>query len=120
VENDMKKTTNHSLFMAVLKAEGLDRCCLAEYRFHPDRKWRFDYAFFTCDLDYPFREPGGVALEIEGAVWIHGRHTRGSGFVNDMEKYNEAACLGWRIIRVQPKELCTLKTVEMIRRVLNA
>ena len=52
-----------------------------EYRFHPTRKWRFDAAF-------PSEK---VAVEIEGGVWKYGRHNRASGFLNDMEKYNEAA-----------------------------
>lgn len=68
---------------------------IAEYRFHPKRKWRFDWA-------WPDKL---IALEQEGAVWTQGRHTRGSGFINDMEKYNEAARLGWRVFRFTPKEI---------------
>jgi very-short-patch-repair endonuclease len=60
-----------------------------EFRFHPTRKWRFDAAF----------PEARVALEIEGGVWVRGRHNRASGFLKDMEKYNEAAALGWRVIR---------------------
>ncbi len=60
-----------------------------EYRFHPKRRWRFDAAFPEAK----------VAIEIEGGVWIRGRHNRASGFLKDCEKYNEAAALGWRIIR---------------------
>jgi len=65
---------------------------VAEYKFHPTRKWRFDWAFVDEK----------IAVEQEGAIWVQGRHTRGSGFVKDMEKYNEAARLGWRIFRFQP------------------
>jgi len=67
-----------------------------EYRFHPTRKWRFDFAW----LDHM------VAVEYEGGVWAGrgkaggGRHTRPKGFENDCEKYNEAALLGWTVIRV--------------------
>ena len=82
---------------------------LTEHRFHPTRKWRFDYAW----------EDHRVALEVEGGVWVGGRHTSGAGFVKDMEKYNEAACLGWRIIRCQPRELCTSKTVDTIKRAMQ-
>ena len=63
---------------------------LTEYRFHPTRRWRFDFA-------YPDRM---VAIEVEGGIWSRGRHTRGKGFEEDCRKYNEAACLGWRVIRV--------------------
>jgi very-short-patch-repair endonuclease len=63
-----------------------------EYKFHPVRKWRFDFAF----LDML------VAVEIEGGVWSGGRHGTGTGFTADCEKYNEAALLGWRILRFTP------------------
>jgi very-short-patch-repair endonuclease len=80
-----------------------------EVKFHPTRKWRFDYAWHDSK----------VALEIEGGVWIGGRHTSGAGFVKDMEKYNEASALGWRIIRFQPKELLKSSTVEILKRCLG-
>jgi len=67
----------------------------AEVRFHPTRKWRFDFGW---------REKK-IALEVEGGVWIRGRHTRGSGFLKDMEKYNAAAAMGWRVLRVTPTEM---------------
>ena len=66
-----------------------------EYRFHPVRRWR-------CDFAWPGRR---LAVEIEGAVWTQGRHTRGSGFGRDMEKYNHLACAGWRLIRVTPDDV---------------
>lgn len=60
-----------------------------EYRFHPVRRWRFDFAW--PDLM--------VAAEVEGGTWARGRHTRGAGFEADCEKYNTAASLGWRVLR---------------------
>lgn len=63
-----------------------------EFRFEPSRRWRFDW----CWPDHK------IALEIEGAVWTRGRHTRGSGFMKDMEKYNHAAQLGYRVFRCTP------------------
>lgn len=60
-----------------------------EHRFHPPRKWRFDYAF-------PDQK---IAIECEGGIWTNGRHTRGSGFQKDLEKYNEAALAGWVLLR---------------------
>jgi len=56
-----------------------------------------------------------IALEIEGGVWSGGRHTSSAGFVKDMAKYNRAACLGWRVLRVQPSELLTLATVQLVK-----
>lgn len=66
-----------------------------EYRFHDTRKWRFDY----CWPDHK------LALEIEGGVWTRGRHTRPSGFLKDMAKYNAAARLGYRVFRCTPTQI---------------
>jgi hypothetical protein len=63
-----------------------------EVRFSPPRRWRFDYAW----PEYK------VALEIEGGAWTKGRHTRGAGFIKDMEKYSEAAIMGWCVLRLTP------------------
>jgi hypothetical protein len=60
-----------------------------EFSFHPTRKWKFDFAFPDIML----------ALEIEGSVWNNGRHTRGSGFIKDIDKYNEATMMGWKVLR---------------------
>ena len=67
----------------------------AEYRFHPLRKWRFDYA-------WPEKH---IAVEIEGGIYTNGRHTRGGGFSGDMEKYNAAVLHGWAILRYAPKKI---------------
>ena len=60
-----------------------------EYRFHPVRRWRFDHA----NPEYK------VAIEYEGGIWTGGRHTRGTGYKNDCDKYNAAQVLGWRVLR---------------------
>jgi very-short-patch-repair endonuclease len=60
-----------------------------EHRFHPERRWRFDFAFVDRM----------VAVECEGGIWTNGRHTRGAGAREDMAKYNSATALGWRVFR---------------------
>ena len=63
-----------------------------EYKFHPDRKFKFDYALPEL----------GVALEYEGVIVSKGnksRHTTRVGYAKDCEKYNEAALLGWLVFR---------------------
>lgn len=82
-----KKSAIEETFKLHCRAHGLAPQC--EYQFHPTRKWRFDFAFVDRMC----------AVECEGAVWTNGRHTRGSGFVADMEKYNAAAALGWFVFR---------------------
>jgi len=66
-----------------------------EYRFDKVRKWRLDYAWPDVFL----------AVEIEGAVWINGRHTRGAGYVKDMEKYNALNVQGWTLLRYEPRKI---------------
>lgn len=61
---------------------------MREFKFDPERKWRFDFLI-----------PPNVGIEIEGGVWSQGRHTRGSGFIADCEKYNSAAMLGYKVLR---------------------
>lgn len=78
---------------------------VAEYQFHPSRKWRFDYAL----------PQHRIAIEIEGGVWTGGRHIRAQGFLGDMEKYNTAAIMGWRLLRFTPDQQMTTKTLESVR-----
>lgn len=111
---------NSKIVLAYFKEQGLPEP-ETEYKFHPDRKWRFDFAW-VLEGEGAFEEYGvdrGLAMEVEGGVWISGRHSRGSGFVKDMEKYNEAAAMGWRVLRVQPKDLCTQATVNLVKRCLG-
>ena len=76
-----------------------------ELKFHDTRKWRFDYAIPNLK----------IAIEIEGGAWTNGRHTRGSGFIKDMEKYNAAACCGWVMLRFTPGDKTKLSTLETIK-----
>jgi hypothetical protein len=93
--------------MLVCEAAGVP-APLVEFRFHPKRKWRFDYA-------WPSHR---VALEVEGGIWTNGRHTRGAGARADLEKYSEAAILGWRIVYCEPAELMTVG-LDRVRRALG-
>ena len=89
-------SVNERIFYQGLKGYGIERP-VKEYRFYPTRHWRFDYAW--PDLK--------IAAEIEGGAWIQGRHTRGSGFVKDLEKYNMATMEGWSVLRIQPNQLAS-------------
>ena len=96
-----------SRFERLLRSVGLP-VPVREHRFHPVRRWRFDYA-------WPEQR---VALEVEGGVWTGGRHTRGAGFLGDIEKYNAAVVDGWRVVRVVPGKLCARATVGMLEALL--
>lgn len=83
--------------------------CVKEYQFHPTRKWRFDYAI-------PAHK---IALEVEGGVWTAGRHTRPQGFLGDIEKYNTATLMGWRVFRTTPTELYRTATINLLKTAIN-
>jgi hypothetical protein len=70
-----------------------------EHKFAEGRRFRFDYY-----LDFL---TSGIAIELEGGVWSRGRHTRPSGFLNDMEKYNIAASMGILVFRVPSHDIST-------------
>lgn len=60
-----------------------------EYRFHPTRKWRFDFAL-------PEQK---MAIEVDGGTRQGGRHNRAEGYAKDAEKLNSATALGWTVFR---------------------
>jgi len=68
---------------------------IPEYKFHNDRNWRFDF----CWVKHK------IALEIEGGIFIQGRHVRPKGFIDDMEKYNNAIDLGYKLFRCHPNNI---------------
>lgn len=81
-----------------------------EYVFAPPRKWRFDFAFPDCN----------IAVEIEGAIWHAGRHTRGTGFESDCHKYAEAAVLGWRVMRFSTEMVARGEAIAYVLRAMEA
>jgi hypothetical protein len=89
----------------------LNMTWVREWRFHDKRLWRFDLAYGANGKN--------VAVEIEGAVWANGRHTRGSGYVKDLEKYNEATRLGWDVYRFTPQQVQSGEAIKFLERVFG-
>ena len=83
---------------------------VAEFKFMPERKFRFDFAWPTQK----------VALECQGGIFarIPGGHNRGAQIRKEHEKRNLAAAAGWRILYCETETICTMETVELIRRSL--
>jgi len=94
-------------FEQLLKANGIP-LGVAEYHFHPTRRWRFDRA-------WPKQR---VAVELEGGIWGRGRHVRPQGFSGDIIKYNEAAKLGWLVLRFTSDMVRNGMAVETVKVVL--
>lgn len=51
-------------------------------------------------------------IEIEGGIYIQGRHNRAAGFIADTEKYLEAFLAGWAVVRLAAAQITP--TVERI------
>lgn len=81
-----------------------------EFRFAaPDRAWEADFAWPEERL----------ILEVEGAAWSGGRHTRGSGYLEDMRKYNAMTLRGFRLVRCTPITLNAVETLDMVEKLIR-
>ena len=76
-----------------LKAHGVS--FEQEFKFCVDRKWRADFHIVGHML----------LVEVEGGIWNGGRHTRAKGYIGDMEKYNAAVALGYRVLRFSTEQV---------------
>jgi hypothetical protein len=96
------------LFLAALAQAGIP-APVAEFRFHPVRKWRFDFCWPDQRL----------ALEIQGGVFSNGRHSRGAAMIKEWEKLNTAAGMGYRLLYCQPSDCTKIETINAIKAALN-
>jgi len=78
------------------------------------REWRFDFAW-----DGLRGTNAPVALECQGGLFVAGRHSRGPALLNEHEKLNHAALLGWRVLYTTPDKLCDLATLRLIGKALG-
>jgi very-short-patch-repair endonuclease len=83
---------------------------VAEHRFHPPRRWKFDFANPALK----------VAIEVDGGCWIGGRHSRGSGQTKDMEKGNQACVDGWFVCHFTPQHIKDGTLVTIMRQLIEA
>src|SRR5207245_11049700 len=60
-----------------------------EYRFEPKRRWKADF----------YIPKGNFLVEIVGGLWLQrSGHSHGKAQLDDMEKFNHAAKLGFRVL----------------------
>lgn len=64
-----------------------------ELKFHPVRKFRFDWAIPSLK----------IGIEYEGVISKKSRHTTINGYTTDCVKYNLATTHGWKILRYTAK-----------------
>jgi len=84
------------------------------------RQYHADFAFLDERL----------IVEVNGGAWIGGRHVRGAGYEDDLERNAIAVTLGWRVLCVTPRHVksgfalkwieCALGLAEMDARYANS
>lgn len=76
----------------------------AEYRFHTDRRWRFDYAWPSAK----------IAVEIDGGQW----QVTGRDLSREAERNNEAQIAGWCVLHFTSEQIDkrVLWCAEQVRR----
>jgi len=100
-----------------------------ELVFHPTRKWRFDWAIISnadtkeidgWDNDWEWcGKHLRLAIEYEGGVFTGGGHTRGVIYSGNAEKYNEAALMGWTVLRFTAPMVRAGSHIDQINRALG-
>lgn len=80
-----------------------------EFKFHPSRMWRADFHL----------KGKKILVEVEGGIWSNGRHTRGKGYLGDLEKYNEATMMGYQVIRFSTEQVKSGKAIEQIFKLIG-
>lgn len=73
------------------------------------KDWRLDFYWVDQKL----------AVEVEGGGWTEGRHTRGSGFAEDLRKYHVAMGMGITVYRCDGALVRSGDAVELIGRLLE-
>jgi len=80
-----------------------------QFRFHPVRKWRSDFAFTHYKL----------LIEVDGGEWVNGAHNRGAGSARDNEKDHAAIRLGYRVLHFTGSQVRSGYAAREIMGVLN-
>jgi very-short-patch-repair endonuclease len=80
-----------------------------EFKFAPDRRFRSDFA-------WPEER---ILLEIEGGVFVRGRHVRPAGYERDCLKYSLAASLGYLVLRFTPNHIESGEAIEILLETLK-
>jgi very-short-patch-repair endonuclease len=97
-------------FHLQLRLHKLDHLFRREFRFHPKRLWRIDFADPVEKL----------AIELQGGIFgKKSGHNTGVGIRNDMEKSNELQRLGWRVFHFYVDDVKSGKAINYLLTVLK-
>ena len=96
------------IFLAALNQAGIP-APVAELPFAKPRRWKMDFA-------WPEQR---VYLEINGGIFIRGRHSRGASLLKEWEKIAAATALGYRPLFCQPSDCTKPETINAIKLALS-
>ena len=80
-----------------------------EFKFHHKRNWKADFHIIGKK----------ILVEVEGGIWSGGRHTRGKGYIGDMEKYNSATMMGYQVIRFSTEQVKSGLAIQQIEKMVG-
>lgn len=77
-----------------------------EVKWHPTRKWRFDFADVR----------NKVAIEVQGGTFTAGKsgHNWGPQIMKDHEKYNQAQYHGWVVFQFTDRPIRDLSAINLV------
>jgi hypothetical protein len=99
-----------------IRAAGLP-APVREYRFFPKRMWRADFAFPNQMLLIEYE--GGLFVRTQKNGQSIGWHQSTQRMLGDMEKYNAAAMLGFRVLRYTASHVKSGQAVKEIEQALK-
>lgn len=137
-EKKSKNKLHEDRFEAMFKSRGLHVGMVREFRFHPKRMWRFDFAWPAQKVALEFQGGTfgrGVVCDkcTDGPGFPHkvmrtlkdgrrmqiregGGHSTGEAIANDADKSNAAQVLGWKVFHAADRHTKTWEIVDMIAR----
>lgn len=104
--NIKNKAAQKDMFMMLMQKD-LSLDVWPEFFFTVERLYRLDYAI----PEYK------IGVEVDGGTWSKEKsgHSSGTGLARDREKSSLLSSLGWSLIRVEPKELISDYTINLIK-----
>ena len=96
-------------FLLHWRADGYDERPLREYKFHPRRDWRFDFA-------WPEKK---LAVEIQGLTRAGGAHQRIDQIGRDYAKLNAAQMLGWCVLQFSQADVKAGRALDVTKNAFN-
>lgn len=81
-----------------------------EYRFHPKRRYRFDWAYVGMYIAFEYE--GGLRSARSG-------HRSFGGVMRDIAKYNLAQSMGWRVFRITPQMVKSGEAVNVVEKAIR-